>query len=202
MRRLVSPVPIAVVLAVIALLALLAYGVSSTGTDASIEEAIASGERPRAPAITLPRLDGRGTGSLGDYRGRVVVLNYWASWCDPCRAESPLLERWHRRIARRGGTVLGIDVLDVTSDAQAFVRRYGLTYPMLRDAEGETQRRRVRRLHAAGCRRGGERSRRRVRHRGRGDDGVAPADRTRERDHRDHCCRAPGAGRAGAWGAR
>src|SRR5215218_8247533 len=133
MRRLVSPVPIAVVLAVIALLALLAYGVSSTGTDASIEEAIASGERPRAPAITLPRLDGRGTGSLGDYRGRVVVLNYWASWCDPCRAESPLLERWHRRIARRGGTVLGIDVLDVTSDAQAFVRRYGLTYPMLRE---------------------------------------------------------------------
>jgi len=140
MRRLVSPVPIAVVLAVIALLALLAYGVSSTGNDASIEEAIASGERPRAPAIALPRLDGRGTGSLGEHRGRVVVLNYWASWCDPCRAESPLLERWHRRIARRGGTVLGIDVLDVTSDARAFVRRYGLTYPMLRDADGETQR--------------------------------------------------------------
>src|SRR5215218_10659794 len=140
MRRLVSPVPIAVVLAVIALLALLAYGVSSTGTDASIEEAIASGERPRAPAITLPRLDGRGTGSLGDYRGRVIVLNYWASWCDPCRAESPLLERWHRRIAKRGGTVLGVDVLDVSSDARRFVREYGLSYPMLRDREGASQR--------------------------------------------------------------
>jgi cytochrome c biogenesis protein CcmG, thiol:disulfide interchange protein DsbE len=139
MRRLLSPVPIAVLVAVVALLALLAYGISSTGGDASIEQALASGDRPRAPNITLPRLDGRGTASLADFRGRVVVLNYWASWCDPCRAESPLLERWHRRMARRGGTVLGIDVLDVTSDARAFVRRYGLTYPMLRDADGETQ---------------------------------------------------------------
>ena len=140
MRRLLSPVPIAVIVAVVALLALLAYGVSSTGTDASIEQAIASGKRPPAPAITLPRLDGPGKASLADFRGRVVVLNYWASWCEPCRVESPLLERWHRRMARRGGTVLGVDVLDVTSDAKAFVRRYRLTYPMLRDAEGETQR--------------------------------------------------------------
>src|SRR5215212_2977877 len=112
MRRLLSPVPIAVLVGVIALLALLAYGVSSTGHDASIEQALAGGERPRAPALTLPRLDGRGSASLADFRGRVVVLNYWASWCDPCRAESPLLERWQQRMASRGGTVLGIDVLD------------------------------------------------------------------------------------------
>ena len=140
MRRLLSPVPIAVVGGIVALLALLAYGVSSTGHDASIEQALASGRRPPAPAVTLPRLEGGRKASLADFRGRVVVLNYWASWCDPCRAESPLLERWHRRIARRGGTVLGVDVLDVTSDAKAFVRRYGLTYPMLRDGEGATQR--------------------------------------------------------------
>jgi cytochrome c biogenesis protein CcmG, thiol:disulfide interchange protein DsbE len=140
MKRLLSPVPIAVIVALTALLGLLAYGVRSTGPDASIEEAIASGERPRAPSLTLPRLEGGGEASLGDLRGGVVVLNYWASWCEPCRAESPLLERWHQRIAPRGGTVLGVDVLDVTSDARAFVSRYGLTYPMLRDAEGETQR--------------------------------------------------------------
>jgi cytochrome c biogenesis protein CcmG/thiol:disulfide interchange protein DsbE len=140
MNRLLSPVPIAVIIAVIALLGLLAYGVRSTAPDASIEEAIASGERPRAPSITLPRLEEGGEASLADYRGRVVVLNYWASWCEPCRTESPLLERWHERISGRGGTVLGVDVLDVTSDARAFVRRYRLTYPMLRDAEGETQR--------------------------------------------------------------
>jgi cytochrome c biogenesis protein CcmG, thiol:disulfide interchange protein DsbE len=140
MRRLLSPVSLAVVIAVVALLGLLAYGVRSTSPDASIEAALASGDRPRAPALELPRLDGRGRGSLADFRGQVVVLNYWASWCEPCRAESPLLERWHGRLTGRGGTVVGIDVLDVTSDARAFVREFGLSYPMWRDAEGTTQR--------------------------------------------------------------
>jgi cytochrome c biogenesis protein CcmG, thiol:disulfide interchange protein DsbE len=139
-RRLLAPIPIAVIVALAALLGLLAYGVSSTAQDASIEEALARGQRPPAPRIALPRLEGGGQGSLTDYRGQVVVLNYWASWCEPCRAESPLLERWHRRLKRNGGTVLGVDVLDVSSDAKAFVRRYGLTYPMLRDADGRTQR--------------------------------------------------------------
>jgi cytochrome c biogenesis protein CcmG, thiol:disulfide interchange protein DsbE len=139
-RRLLSPTPIAVILALAALLGLLAYGVSSTARDLSIEEALASGKRPAAPKITLPTLDGAGQASLADYRGRVVVLNYWASWCEPCRAEAPLLERWHRKLEDQGGTVLGIDVLDVSSDAKDFVRRYGLTYPMLRDADGDTQR--------------------------------------------------------------
>ncbi|CAA9514553.1 MAG: hypothetical protein AVDCRST_MAG45-2126 [uncultured Solirubrobacterales bacterium] len=139
MRRLLSPVSIAVVIAVVALLGLLVYGVRSTAPDASIETALASGARPRAPALELPRLNGRGEASLGDFRGQVVVLNYWASWCEPCRAESPLLERWHQRLADRGGTVVGVDVLDVTSDARAFAREFGLTYPMLRDADGETQ---------------------------------------------------------------
>ena len=62
------------------------------------------------------------------------MLNFWASWCEPCRAESPLLQRWHERISSaRPGTVLGVDMLDVTSDARDFVREYGLTYPMLHD---------------------------------------------------------------------
>jgi cytochrome c biogenesis protein CcmG, thiol:disulfide interchange protein DsbE len=51
----------------------------------------------------------------------------------PCREESPLLQRWHERIGARGGTVVGVNVLDVSSDARAFVGQYGLTYPMLRD---------------------------------------------------------------------
>jgi cytochrome c biogenesis protein CcmG/thiol:disulfide interchange protein DsbE len=66
------------------------------------------------------------------------VLNYWASWCPPCRGEAPVLDRWHHRIAPKGGTVLGVDVLDVDSDARAFIRRYGMTFPIVRDGDGDT----------------------------------------------------------------
>jgi cytochrome c biogenesis protein CcmG, thiol:disulfide interchange protein DsbE len=139
MRRLLAPVPIAVLGVVVALVALLAYGLASNEPDRAVEDSLARGEREQAPALELPRLSGRGAESLEDYRGRVVVLNFWASWCGPCRAESPLLQRWHERMERRDATVLGVDVLDVTDDARAFIREYGLTYPMLRDREGETQ---------------------------------------------------------------
>ena len=123
----------------LALVGLLAYGLASNEPDSGIDEALARGEREPAPALTLPRLSGGGRSSLAEYRGKVVVLNFWASWCEPCRAESPLLERWHRRISKRGGTVLGVDVLDVTSDAREFIREYGLSYPMLRDRDGSSQ---------------------------------------------------------------
>jgi cytochrome c biogenesis protein CcmG/thiol:disulfide interchange protein DsbE len=131
----------AVIMGVGALIGLLVYGVNASGPGDTLDDAIARGERPAAPAIALPMLEGGATASLAGYRGKVVVLNYWASWCTPCRQESPLLERWHRRISGRGGTVLGVDSLDVTGDARAFVRKFGLTYPMLRDRDGDTQKR-------------------------------------------------------------
>ena len=130
-----------VLIGVGALIGLLVYGVKATGRGQTLDDAIAHGRRPVAPAVSLPRLEGGARAALADYRGTVVVLNYWASWCTPCRQESPLLERWQRRLAERGGTVIGIDSLDVTADARAFVREFGLSYPMLRDRDGETQRR-------------------------------------------------------------
>ncbi len=139
MTRLLSPFSAAAVVGVVALLGLLAYGLASNEPDRGIERALARGDRPPAPPIELPRLSGAGRGSLADYRGKVVVLNFWASWCEPCREESPLLQRWHERISQRGrGTVVGVDILDVTGDAREFAREYGLTYPMLRDGDGDS----------------------------------------------------------------
>ena len=139
MKRLLRPLPMFAVVATVALISLLAYGLaSSNGASTTLDDAIARGERPAAPTLALPPLDGGGPKrSLVDYRGKVVVLNVWASWCVPCREESPLLERWHKRITPQGGTVLGIDVQDIDSDARNFIREFKLTYPHLRDKEGD-----------------------------------------------------------------
>ncbi len=137
MRRTLSPVPVAVICVLAALVALLAYGLVQNEPDRGVDEALQRGERADAPDLELPKLDGGGNASLDDYRGQVVVLNFWASWCKPCKDESPLLERWHRRIRDRGGTILGVDMLDVTEDALEFIDEYGLTYPMLKDGDGE-----------------------------------------------------------------
>jgi cytochrome c biogenesis protein CcmG, thiol:disulfide interchange protein DsbE len=132
MRRLLAPVPIAVLGVVAALVALLAYGLASNEPDRDVQGR-------QAPELELPRLSGNGVASLADYRGQVVVLNFWASWCEPCREESPLLQRWHERISKRDGLVLGVDALDEIGHARAFIDEYGLTYPMLRDGEGATR---------------------------------------------------------------
>jgi cytochrome c biogenesis protein CcmG, thiol:disulfide interchange protein DsbE len=136
-NRLVTPVSIAALVGITALFALLLYGVLQGEDETGIDEALADGRRPSAPALTLPNLSAPGKGSLDDYRGKVVVLNFWASWCAPCRDEAPLLERWHKRIRAQGGTVLGVDALDATDDAREFVRRFGITYPNIRDVSGE-----------------------------------------------------------------
>jgi cytochrome c biogenesis protein CcmG, thiol:disulfide interchange protein DsbE len=119
------------VLAVLALVGLLVFGLVSKGSSR-----VAVGEA--APAASLPRLEGGGDGSLTQYKGRWVLVNFWASWCIPCRQEAPALEEFQRRQGGSQFTVLGIDTRDLTDDGQAFAQRYGLSYPQLRDGDGAT----------------------------------------------------------------
>lgn len=132
MERRRSPYAIPVLLAVCALLALLVYGVVQTSNGGEIDNELAEGNRPLAKTRPMRTLDGTGTVTLADFRGKVVMLNFWASWCKPCKEESPAIERAYRKYKRRGLVVIGADVDDLSEDARAFVSRYGLTYPIVR----------------------------------------------------------------------
>lgn len=124
------------VAAVLALLAVLAWRVI-TDSEAGAVAALRRGENPTAPNFTLPRLDQEGTLELASLRGKVVVLNFWASWCLPCKKEAPLLEAAWRKWRSKGVVVVGVDANDLKSDARRFMRRYGVTYPIVHDGPGK-----------------------------------------------------------------
>jgi cytochrome c biogenesis protein CcmG/thiol:disulfide interchange protein DsbE len=90
-----------------------------------------------APNFELRRIDAPGTLELASLRGKAVVLNFWASWCFPCKQEAPTLAAASRRYAGRV-VVLGVDVNDPAGDARRFARKYGLTYPLVHDNHNVT----------------------------------------------------------------
>ncbi len=130
--------PALVTCAAMALLALLTFGVSHQGSDSSLDAAAARGRPLPAPSahVLLPRLGSPGDESLQELRGKVVLLNVFASWCDPCKAEAPVLDRAQRELASHGGTVLGVTYLDNSSDSQTFMRQQHISYPVVRDVSG------------------------------------------------------------------
>ncbi|MBI4317429.1 MAG: TlpA family protein disulfide reductase [Chloroflexi bacterium] len=87
---------------------------------------------PSAPDFTLALFD-RGKLTLSDVRGKPVVLNFWASWCAPCREEMPGLERVWRSYGDKEVLFLGVDIQDDEYDARAFLKEMGITYPVGRD---------------------------------------------------------------------
>ncbi|MEV4556665.1 TlpA disulfide reductase family protein [Kitasatospora sp. NPDC049285] len=97
----------------------------------------ATGKRAAAPDVTGTGLDGTGSLKLSDYRGKVVVLNIWGSWCSPCRAEAKGLQEVSQKYADQDVQFLGINTRDTDpANAVAFERNFGVTYPSIYDPDG------------------------------------------------------------------
>jgi cytochrome c biogenesis protein CcmG/thiol:disulfide interchange protein DsbE len=144
------------VLAAVAFLALLAYGLTSKSADRTIDDALSRGEAVAPPGFALaPLAQGSPAGaaatawrraasdgevSLDELRGTPVVLNFWASWCDPCRAEAERLERGWQDSGRDEVLFLGLDAQDASEDARDFISQFGLTFPHVRDGSNGTSR--------------------------------------------------------------
>jgi cytochrome c biogenesis protein CcmG/thiol:disulfide interchange protein DsbE len=122
---------------VVALLALLVWRVTHP-QQSNLPELVRAGKKPSAPAFSLPRLDRDGRIELAGLRGKAVVINFWASWCRPCRSESPRLQEAWSTYGPNRLVVVGVDSQDFKGDARKFARRYGLTYPIVHDAAGST----------------------------------------------------------------
>jgi cytochrome c biogenesis protein CcmG/thiol:disulfide interchange protein DsbE len=84
----------------------------------------------------LPGLGATPSLRLADLRGKVVVINLFASWCQPCQTEAPILDRTQQEISKRGATVLGVTYRDTSGDAEQFVRQEHISYPVVRDVGG------------------------------------------------------------------
>ena len=132
-----------ITVAILAFLVLMWYGLvraSAGGKPAGVvvnEEGKLAATRLRdAPDITLSLFDG-GSFRFGEHRGQVVVVNFWASWCPPCRAEAPVLESVYRQYKDRGEVFLGVNLWDKDADARQFLQEFGITYPNGLDVRGK-----------------------------------------------------------------
>lgn len=113
------------VLAAIAFIGLLGFGlIAKQGAQIAVGEPV--------PDAAVERLDGSGETSLAEYRGRWVLVNFWASWCDPCEEESPAIESYARR-HRQDLVVIGMNTEDNSVDATAFVEENELSWEFLKD---------------------------------------------------------------------
>ena len=118
---------------VMAFFAVLAYGLANRSPVTGRSGVTRIGKP--APEFTMDLLGG-GETRLVDYQGSPLVINFWASWCPPCRQESPAFERQWRRYQDQGIRFVGVNIQDSVGDAEAYIREFGLTFPNGRDQDG------------------------------------------------------------------
>ncbi len=99
---------------------------------------IAADKRKKAGNFTVPQLSGSAKISLKSLSGKVVLLNYWATWCPPCIGEAPQLDLLYRQYQAKGVTFVGIDTKDQKGSAQAFIKDNDISYPIAFDSTGES----------------------------------------------------------------
>ena len=135
--RRVSPLRVAVIIVVVAgvlaLAALLALGLENRSPVTGRSGATRI-DKP-APSINMP-LYGGGVLAPEDYADRPVVVNFWASWCGPCRQEAPIFEQLSQEYGERGVLFIGVNIQDAQSDAEAYLREFAITYPNGSDEDG------------------------------------------------------------------
>ncbi len=129
-----------IVLLCCVLIPLFGFPTGAFGEEASPFAYTIPKERQRAPGFMLPSIGGE-LAALADYKGKVLLLNFWSSVCAPCRKEMPALEALWKRLGDEGLVIVGINV-DRRGErsAKRFMERYGLSFPLLLDREGEVRR--------------------------------------------------------------
>lgn len=126
----------------LAALALIALIWTLTGREETQLPAVGEVNRP-APDFTLPALGG-GEVRLSDYHGDIVLVNFWGTWCEPCRREMPALQASYEQLRDQGFVIIGVNLADdekiqgrTEADILSFAEQYGVTYPVALDVKGE-----------------------------------------------------------------